>query len=109
MEDRELQIGGYIFRLRKLEDGSYVSEVVRRTFEPEPEPLIQLEGTLGSFPSKSDPQITHYVKLSKSGDVYCTCFGFKSPKKCWHYRLIKNVLDEGVTLEELLKNPITIK
>lgn len=107
-EEREVQIGSNIFRLVTLPDGSYESFFVRSTSEPEPEPLIPPTGTLAEVPSRSTPGVKHYV-LSTSTGIKCTCFGFRAPEHCWHYKLVKSVLDEGVTLEELIRNPLILK
>ena len=105
---QEFQIGGFLFRLTTLPDGTSKSEVVKRTFEPEPEPLVQLEGTLLSAPSKSELGLTHYVKLSKDGTIYCTCFGFRAPNHCWHWRAVQDVL-KTVSIKELINNPLVLK
>ena len=46
---------------------------------------------LGKFQSFSDPDKYHYVIQPGEGAIYCTCFGFRAPDNCWHYRAIREI------------------
>lgn len=94
MEEEEVRlvdIGVYTFRLLKRPNGTYRSEPL-----PSPllgSPLIPKERkVLGIFDSSSNPGDKHYVIQSPTGEVYCTCIGFRAPNKCWHYRGMMEVL-----------------
>ena len=52
---------------------------------------------LGKFESFSEKGKFHYVIETEEKSVYCTCFGFRSPDKCWHYRMIMEVGPEKIT------------
>ena len=58
---------------------------------------------LGVFESNSNPGTYHYVILSLKGNITCTCFGFRSPDNCWHYRSIMEIGPENI------KEPIVVK
>jgi len=87
-----IPIGAYTFKLTKRSDGTYKSEPL-----PSPSqgiPLIPKEKKiLGIFDSRSSPGIKYYVIREPSGEIYCTCMGFKSPHKCWHYNGMMKVLE----------------
>jgi hypothetical protein len=95
-EPRLLEIGAYTFRLTRNPDGTYKSEALPHLPNAEI-PLIPPFGkgkVLGIFESESNPGEKHYVILSPSGNIYCTCYGFRSPNKCWHYRGMMETLKE---------------
>ncbi len=52
---------------------------------------------LGKFESSSQPGTFHYIIQPPKGEIYCTCFGFRAPNKCWHYRLIMDVGPDKIT------------
>jgi len=99
---KDIQIGNYIFRLTKNPDGSFKSKPLPNPipFEkpdtPIPIPFIPKGGgrILGIFDSESSPGDKHYVILSPSGTIYCTCPGYRSPNKCWHYRGMMKILED---------------
>lgn len=98
-EVRLVHIGNYTFRLLKKPNGTYKSEPLPK---PEEEKGIELpvvskeQRTLAKFESYSKPGDYHYVIQTSSGDVFCTCFGFRSPNKCWHYRGIMDIGPENI-------------
>jgi len=49
-----------------------------------------------SFPSSSNPKLTHQVSVYPDGKITCTCMGFKTPTKCWHVKQIAE--KEGLTV-----------
>jgi hypothetical protein len=83
-----MEIGNCVFRLTKNDDGTYKSEFLR-FIVASVEPVRQTNEILATYPSKSNPKHNYYVIKPPVGEIYCTCFGFKSPKKCWHYRKVK--------------------
>lgn len=100
MEEEEvsqLEIGTHTFRLLKRPDGTYRSEPL-----PQPEPEIGIPLTpkgqriLAKFESQSKPGDFHYVIQPPSGNVFCTCFGFRSPDNCWHYRSIIEIGPDNI-------------
>lgn len=99
-ETRLLEIGNYTFRLtRNPETNTYKSESLPQSPDA---PILSVEvpyipqggRTLAIFESESNPGDKHYVMLSPSGSIYCTCWGFRSPNKCWHYRGMMDILKE---------------
>ncbi len=110
MEEEEvsqLQIGNRSFRLLKRPDGTYRSEPLPQP-EPEGLPLVPKERKLlGIFESKSNPGDKHYVYQSPQGEIYCTCWGFRAPDKCWHYRGMMEAIKEGLDIDNL-KEPIKL-
>ena len=60
---------------------------------------------LGIFESESNPGAYHFVIESLSGNIHCTCFGFRSPNSCWHYNSIMELGPENLPKN----NPIVIK
>jgi len=62
--------------------------------------------TLGIFESNSSPGKYHYVIHRPNGIIYCTCIGFNSPNKCWHYRGMVEVLKENPQLLDKLTSPL---
>lgn len=108
-EVQQFQIGNYTFKLLKRPDGTYKSEPLPQ-LEGVPIPLVPSNRRiLGVFESSSHPGEKHYVILSPSGEIYCTCFGFRSPNKCWHYRGMVEAIKEGHLDIDKLKEPIIIK
>ena len=106
-EVRLVKIGNYTFRLVRYPNGTYLSEPL---IPPHQTPSIQLipkeEKILGIFESYSNPGEKHYVIQSPQGTVYCTCLGFRSPNKCWHYRGMVELLKDK-TLRNL-RTPINL-
>ena len=105
-EVRSVQIGKYTFNLTRNPDGTYKSEPLPNSEEPGI-PLPVLEGkqrVLAKFESQSKPGDYHYVIQSASGEVFCTCFGFRSPNKCWHYRGIMEIGPENIADTIVLTN-----
>jgi len=95
-EARLLEIGNYTFKLTRKPDGTYKSEPLPQTTNAYI-PLVPSEGKgtiLAIFESESKPGDKHYVILSPSGNIYCTCWGFRAPNKCWHYRGMMEILKE---------------
>jgi len=114
MEEEEVQLiqtGLYTFRLLKRPNGTYRSEPLPLLPKEEKGiPLVpQEERTLGIFESASNPGDKHYVRITPNGTIYCTCWGFRSPNKCWHYRGIMEAIKEGHLNLDNLKEPIIIK
>ena len=62
--------------------------------------------TLGIFESHSSPGKYHYVNLKPDGKIYCTCRGFDSHNKCWHYRGMTESLEENPLLLSKLTSPL---
>jgi len=95
-EARLIPIGAYVFKLTKGPDGTYKSEPLSDPI-PTEITLIPPMGKgrlLGIFESESSPGTKHYVILSPDGTIYCTCYGFRAPNKCWHYRGMMDVLKD---------------
>ena len=40
-------------------------------------------------PSKSDPDVTHKVKIMLDDTYSCDCKGYKYSNKCWHITQVK--------------------
>ena len=40
-------------------------------------------------PSKSDPDVTHIVKIMMNDTYSCDCKGYKYAGKCWHITQVK--------------------
>ena len=40
-------------------------------------------------PSKSDPDVTHKVKIMLDDTYSCDCKGYKYTSKCWHIDKVK--------------------
>ena len=40
-------------------------------------------------PSKSDPDVTHKVKIMMNDTYSCDCKGYKYAGKCWHITTVK--------------------
>ena len=103
-EVRLIQVGNYTFKLLKRPDGTYKSEPLPLPPPKEEEKGIPLvpeeERTLGIFESQSKPGDKHYVRITPKGTIYCTCWGFRSPDKCWHYRGMMEVLKE-IPIEQI--------
>jgi len=112
MEEEEVQLiqtGLYTFRLLKRPNGTYRSEPLPLPKKKEGILLIPgEEKTLGIFESSSNPGDKHYVRITPNGTIYCTCWGFRSPDKCWHYRGIIEAIKEGNLDIDKLKEPIII-
>lgn len=100
MEEEEvsrLQIGSYTFRLLKRPNGTYRSEPLPQPEKEKGIPLLPKEQrTLAKFESHSKPGEYHYVIQTPQGNVFCTCFGFRSPDKCWHYKGIMEIGPENI-------------
>jgi len=95
-----IQVGNYTFRLLKRPNGTYRSEPLPLSKPKEgiPLPVVPKEQrVLAKFESQSKPGEYHYVIQTPSGNVSCTCFGFRSPNKCWHYRGIMEIGPENIT------------
>lgn len=43
-------------------------------------------GIVGTVKSKSGPSVTHEIRLSKDGIVYCDCEGFRWRGHCSHIK-----------------------
>ena len=41
-------------------------------------------------PSKSDPDVTHKVKIMLDDTYSCDCKGYKYTGKCWHITTVKD-------------------
>jgi hypothetical protein len=93
-----IRIGNYNFHLIRNEDGTYRS--IPEPVPPEEVIVVPKERILGIFDSSSTSGAKHYVVQSRTGEIYCTCLGFKSPNKCWHYRGMMELIKE-VGLENL--------
>lgn len=92
-EVRLIQTGVYTFRLLRSPHGTYKSEPLPLLRQDEGIPIISRERKLlGIFESASSPGTKHYVYLEFNGKLSCTCHGFRSPDKCWHYRGMIEVL-----------------
>lgn len=52
---------------------------------------------LGAFESQSNPGTYHYVIQYPNGYIRCTCFGYRSPDSCWHYRAIMEIGPKSIT------------
>lgn len=94
-----IQIGALTFQLVKNPDGSLTSKLYS-TPEPKEEGILLIpkeRKVLGKFESSSEPGTDHYVIQPPEGEIYCTCFGFRSPNKCWHYRMVIEVGPEKIT------------
>ena len=54
-----------------------------------PSNIFDLEIRYVGVQSKSDPDVTHKVKIM-FGDIYsCDCKGYKYSNKCWHVTQVK--------------------
>ena len=97
-EPRLLEIGAYTFSLTRNPNGTYKSEALPQTQPPNaPISLIPPDGkgrVLAIFESESKPGEKHYVMLSPSGKIYCTCWGFRAPDHCWHWRGMIKILED---------------
>lgn len=113
MEEEEvqlIQVGLNTFRLLKRPNGTYRSEPLPQSPKEEGVPLIpQEERTLGIFESQSKLGDKHYVRITPNGTIYCTCWGFRAPNKCWHYRGMMEAIGKGQITLDNLKEPIIIK
>ena len=58
---------------------------------------------LGIFESGSNPGTYHHVLEHLDKSITCTCFGFRSPDNCWHYRAIMEVGPENLTETIIIK------
>jgi len=72
---------------------------------PHPSTLLPvLKGrTLGAFESESNPGTSHYVIESPEGVITCTCFGFRAPDNCWHYRAVLEIGPKNITQTLVIK------
>jgi len=110
MEEEEVrlaEIGNYTFRLLRRPDGTYRSEPLPQPKEEKgiPLPVISKEQrVLAKFESHSKPGEYHYVIQTPLGNVFCTCFGFRSPDKCWHYRGTMEIGPENIADTIVLTN-----
>jgi hypothetical protein len=80
----EYRIGSGIFRLTKIGDSMYRSECISMpayTSAVRVEPKI-----IAKYESSSKPGTYHYVTLQPDNSITCSCIGFHSPNKCWHYK-----------------------
>jgi len=114
MEEEEvqlIQIGLHTYRLLKKPNGTYRSEPLPPLHRKEEGiPLIPKEDkTLGIFDSASKPGDKHYVRITPHGTIYCTCWGFRAPDKCWHYRGMMEAIKSGQLHPNDLKEPLIIK
>jgi len=107
-EETRLEIGTYTFILTKNPNGTYKSEPLPQIpDEGIPLPYIPKSNkTLAVFESESNPGKKHYVILPPSGEIFCTCFGFRAPNHCWHYRWVMDMLKE-IPIESITE-PMTI-
>lgn len=48
------------------------------------------------FKSKSSERV-HRTTLNDAGGITCTCNGFRSPNKCWHFREVSKIADKQET------------
>ena len=95
-EARLIPIGAYVFKLTKRLDGTYKSEPLS---EPQPTEITLIPPMgkgriLAICESESSPGTKHHVILSPGGAIYCTCYGFRAPNHCWHYRGMIDILKE---------------
>jgi len=44
-------------------------------------------------PSKSDPDVTHKVKIMMNDTYSCDCKGYKYAGKCWHITTVKEKIE----------------
>ena len=49
-------------------------------------------------PSSSRPGLFHYTLLYESGDVDCSCEGWRMNKKCWHTHNLIGAMDGSFTV-----------
>jgi hypothetical protein len=89
----DIRIGGGIFHLYRKDDGTYLSKCISmspckssttkdQSAREDMKPRIVAE-----FESSTKPGTYHYVTyFPSSGEYKCSCYGFRSPNKCWHYR-----------------------
>lgn len=68
-------------------------------------PLPKGSRILGKIESKSRVGEFNYIVQYPSGEVICTCTGFGYRHYCWHTNLIKDILNQGITIDR----PIVIK
>lgn len=112
----EAQIGNNIFRLTKTKNG-YISELVRAVLTAEWKAPAQFgeQRILGKFESESKPGTFHYVIQLSRGSFYCTCYGYRSPNRCWHYQLITEIGPQSIketiilTLKEIKEAEARVK
>lgn len=107
-EPRLLEIGAHTFKLTKtVKDGLifFKSEALPQPTDA-PIPVYGQGRTLAIFESESRPGEKHYVNLAPDGTIYCTCWGFRSPDHCWHYRGMIKML-EDIPLAKITE-PITV-
>ena len=45
-------------------------------------------------PSKSDPDVTHKVKIMLDDTYSCDCKGYKYSNKCWHITTVKDTREK---------------
>ena len=45
--------------------------------------------------SKSDPNITHKVKIMMNDTYSCDCKGYKYSNKCWHITQVKDEMEKS--------------
>ena len=45
-------------------------------------------------PSKSDPNVTHKVKIMLDDTYSCDCKGYKYAGKCWHITTVKEKIEK---------------
>jgi hypothetical protein len=105
----QLKIGTYTFKLLKRPNGSYKSEPLPPSQEEKGIPIVpQGRKLIAIFDSQSNPSDKHYLYKEANGEIYCTCWGFRSPNKCWHYRGIKEAINNGEIDLDKLKEPIKL-
>jgi len=46
-------------------------------------------------PSKSDPNVTHKVKIMLDDTYSCDCKGYKYSNKCWHITQVKELREKS--------------
>ena len=46
-------------------------------------------------PSKSDPDVTHKVKIMLDDTYSCDCKGYKYSNKCWHITQVKELREKS--------------
>ena len=106
---RLILIGKTTFRLTNRPDGTYKSEPLPSPQEEKGIPIIpQGRKLIAIIESQSNPGDKHYLYQEANGEIYCTCWGFRSPNKCWHYRGIKEAIDNGEIDLDKLKEPIRL-
>lgn len=98
-----LPIGRCIFVLHKRSDGTYRSEPI--PMPEQPDFLRFARKLVAVVRSESTPTLNYYLYRESDGDISCTCYGYRSPNKCWHVRRLKERVEQGLDLE-LLKEPI---